>query len=434
MRPLAYHRAEDFRRLAPDPTPSRMTSTPKDESCPVGIPNIESVTMNPAAATVPVPSPASLERSRIRGRWAPGILACIAIWTSCGLPSSLLAADSAPQAPSRESVATAGSAANSPSTLTLPTPGKSSRLPRAIRKPAPTSVDDLKSIQSRVKSVVARVSGAVVAVNVGGASGSAVVISADGAVLCAAHVCGAPGRSVIFTFPGGKTAKGKTLGLNHQMDSGLMQITDPGPWPFVPVGGPEPPEIGDWVVALGHPGGYDTHRSIVARLGRAIIVTTNLLQTDCTLLAGDSGGPLFDLSGRVIGIHSRISESTSENYHVPVATFLETWDRLAKGESWGEIRRPPFIGASGVDDVQGCRIDRILDNSPAARSGLRVGDIVRKVDDQQITSASRFRDILQAQRPGKDLTLEVLREEKEITLNLVLERGRGGGRGRPNLP
>ena len=311
-----------------------------------------------------------------------------------------------------------------------PAPGKMEKLSIAFRKDVPSSLDDLKAMEKRIKEIAARVSPAVVAVRVDGASGSGVVISEDGLVLTAAHVCDQPNRDDIFTFPDGKTAKGTTLGTNHEMDSGLMKIADEGEWPHVDVGELDRARLGDWVLALGHPGGFDPQRPMVVRLGRIIRLTRDGLQTDCTLISGDSGGPLFDMYGRVIGIHSRISNATSANFHVPIGTFFDTWERLAKGESWGD-QRPPlaYIGARGVDDPEGCRLDRVDENSPAAKAGLKVGDIVMKVNDQEIKGYDAFRQNVSKASPGAGLTLQIKRDDKEISLGVTVEtRGRRGRR------
>src|ERR1035438_10400655 len=91
-------------------------------------------------------------------------------------------------------------------------------------------------MERHVKALAARVSPAVVEVEVGSGSGSGVVISADGLVLTAVHVCGQVNRNVRFTFPDGKTARGKTVGVDYESDTGLMRITDRGPWPHAPMG------------------------------------------------------------------------------------------------------------------------------------------------------------------------------------------------------
>jgi len=147
-----------------------------------------------------------------------------------------------------------------------PTPARRADLPSAFAGKAPASIADLRSMERHVEALVARASPAVVAVEVGSGSGSGVVISADGLVLTAGHVCGAPDRTVRFTFPDGKTARGKTLGRDYESDTGLMRITDRGPWHYAPMGDLAHARVGDWVLALGHPGGFDVRRSLVVRL------------------------------------------------------------------------------------------------------------------------------------------------------------------------
>ena len=210
-----------------------------------------------------------------------------------------------------------------------PAPANRKELGAAFTKAAPASIADLRFIEQHVETLITRVSPAVVAVEVGYGSGSGVVISADGLVLTAGHVCGKPNRSVRFTFADGKTARGRTMGVDAESDTGLMRITDPGPWPHAITGELQQAQSGDWVLALGHPGGFDIKRSLVVRLGRIIRLTSAKLQTDCTISPGDSGGPLFDMHGRVIGIHSAISFSMADNFHVPITQFYDAWDQLA---------------------------------------------------------------------------------------------------------
>ncbi len=213
-----------------------------------------------------------------------------------------------------------------------PEPGPRKHLPPAFAKSVPGTLADLRAMEQHVKGLLPQLSPAVVEVEVGNSSGSGVVISADGLVLTAGHVCGRPGHQAQLVFPGGKRANGKTLGAERDNDTGLIRITDPGPWPHVAVGEKEPVQVGDWVLALGHPGGFDATRSLVVRLGRVIQLEPDALQTDCTISPGDSGGPLFDMHGRVVGIHSYISTSMAENYHVPISQYYEAWESLAKGE------------------------------------------------------------------------------------------------------
>jgi serine protease Do len=304
-----------------------------------------------------------------------------------------------------------------------PAPAFRSDLRPAFTKSVPTSLADLRSMEEHIKALAARVSPTVVAVIVGSGSGSGVVISADGLVLTAGHVCGAADREVRFTFPDGKTARGKTLGANSDNDTGLMKITDHGPWPHAEMGDLQQALVGDWALALGHPGGFDLRRSLVVRLGRIIRLGRDALQTDCTISPGDSGGPLFDMQGRVIGIHSAISSSVAENFHVPVTAFYEGWTLLAKKpEGKPRADRPPaYVGVEGTDDPDGCRLTSVDEDGPAAKAGLKVGDLVVKVEGREVrVYASLLRWVAESE-PGDTLSLQVKRGSELLSLEVKLE-------------
>jgi serine protease Do len=295
-----------------------------------------------------------------------------------------------------------------------PAPVLFKELPAVFSKPAPSSMTDLRVIQDHVEALVARVTPAVVAVEIGNSSGSGVLISSDGLVLTAGHVGEKAGTKVTFKFPNGKTARGKTLGVDADADTGLMRITDPGPWPYVNVGEMNHTRLGDWALALGHPGGFDPKRSLVARLGRIIRQVPGQLQTDCTIFPGDSGGPLFDMYGRVIGINTSISSSTVENYHVPITAFFATWNEL--------VGPPPaYCGLSVVDDVEGCHVSKIEKNSPASKVDLKVGDHVVKVDGRLIMLSASFERWITESAPGETLQLEIKRDNNTNTLSRTIK-------------
>jgi serine protease Do len=274
-------------------------------------------------------------------------------------------------------------------------------------------------MEKHVRALAHRVTPAVVAVEVGFGTGSGVVISADGLVLTAGHVAGRPNREARFTFPDGRTAHGKTLGVNRDSDTGLVKITDPGPWPSVSLGDIHDAHLGDWTLALGQPGGFDIHRSLVVRLGRIIILAPEIVQTDCTIAPGDSGGPLFDMAGRVIAIHSAISTSPAENFHVPITQFYETWQQLAGGDDDPDRPRA-YVGAKLTDDPAGCRLSGVEDNSPAAKAGLKAGDLLLRVEGRDLLVAASFWRWVTEAGPGGTLTLEVKRGEKLLTVQMKL--------------
>jgi serine protease Do len=209
-------------------------------------------------------------------------------------------------------------------------------LPPVLDKVAPENLDDLRALENHVQRVLARVMPAVVGLQVGAGQGSGVIVDADGTILTAGHVSGTPDQKAIAVLPSTKRLKAKTLGKNGGIDSGMMKIAEPGPWPYVEMGNSADLKVGQWVIAIGHPGGFRDNRTPVVRVGRILVANQFFIRTDCTLVGGDSGGPLFDMRGRVIGIHSRIGATAiTENMHVPIDTYRLTWERLASSESWG---------------------------------------------------------------------------------------------------
>jgi serine protease Do len=196
----------------------------------------------------------------------------------------------------------------------------------------PKTIDELKAFEQQVEKIVAQVSPSTVGLQIGGGRGSGVIVSEDGLVMTAGHVVTRPNMRVTITFSDGKTAVGRTLGRDVPDDAGLIRITTPGKWPYAELGQSGGLKEGTWCLALGHPGGYQAGRPPVVRLGRILRNVEDALQTDCTLISGDSGGPLFDLEGKVIGIHTSIGESTDLNLHIPVDIFRDNWNRLLRGE------------------------------------------------------------------------------------------------------
>ena len=160
---------------------------------------------------------------------------------------------------------------------------------------------------------------------------------------------------------------------------------------------------------------------MVVRMGRILSLNNRAVRTDCALVGGDSGGPLFDMAGRVIAIHSRISDSTDANFHVPINTFTETWDRLAKSENWGYTSRRAYVGARGVNHPDGVQLETIEDDSPASKAGLQIGDILLKGNGMKITDTASYRRCVSSIKPGEVITFDVKREDHEISIRVKTE-------------
>jgi len=201
------------------------------------------------------------------------------------------------------------------------------------------TVGQMKGMETKVKALVAKNMPAVVSLlgeKTSGA-GSGVIVSADGLILTAGHVTRG-NEEMVVVFPNGKQARCKVLGADYDRDVGLAKITTAGPYPFVELGDSDKLEATTIVIGLGHPGGYDIRRTPPVRIGRISLKNMGgFLVSDCTLISGDSGGPLFDLDGKVVGIHSSISESLSFNRDAPVNAAKAGWDKMLEGKRWGKL-------------------------------------------------------------------------------------------------
>jgi serine protease Do len=302
-------------------------------------------------------------------------------------------------------------------------------LPPALTKPAPENLQDLRAIQNQVKKVLEKVIPCTVGLRVGGASGSGVIVSADGHVLTAGHVSGEPGRSVTIILHDGRMVKGKTLGVNKGIDSGLIKITDKGKWPFVDMGASDKLVKGQWCIATGHPGGYKKGRSPVVRVGRVVLANASVVRTDCALVGGDSGGPLFDMTGKVIGIHSRIGMSIADNVHVPVDTYRSTWDRLVASESWGGRLfggggRPDaaYLGVRRDAEATDCRVGGLVPGAPAEKAGLKAGDVIVKFGGEKVADFDALTALVQKKKADDEVVIEVKRGEETKTFKVKLAR------------
>jgi serine protease Do len=297
------------------------------------------------------------------------------------------------------------------------------KLPAYFSKQTPETVDELKAIQDHVAKVVDTVMPAVVSVRVGQSFGSGVIVSRDGYILTAGHVSGTPDRDVTIYYHNGKIGKGKTLGGNHGIDSGMIKVTGTDNLPFVDMGDSSKLKNGDWCLVIAHHGGYKTGRSPPVRLGRILNNDEKraTVTTDAMLVGGDSGGPLFDMHGRVIGINSRIGNSLAANMHVSVNPFRDNWDKIAKGEVWGGKlggKTTPYIGIE-MDNKDGrVLVVAVEKGSPADKAGLQANDIVVSFDGKDVSDYAGLAMMVRAKRAGDQVVLEIRRGDETLTLKI----------------
>ena len=209
-------------------------------------------------------------------------------------------------------------------------------------------------------------------------AGSGVIVSEDGLILTAAHVLDAMGEKVTVRLSDGRSVTAKPLGADFDRDAGMLKIIDKGSYPHVRLGDSDALTRNQWCIAMGHPGGYDEDRQPPLRLGR-ILVNGDFVLSDCTVVGGDSGGPLFDTKGRLIGIHSSIGFTLSQNRHVPISVYLDNWQKLESGEQYGkrfaqntttpETQKAKAVDLGEVDDEGKDDLDRFLDKAMNGETG-----------------------------------------------------------------
>lgn len=330
-------------------------------------------------------------------------------------------------------------------------------LDRLARGAEPRSIRELQLLEDQQAKVSQKIIEVTVNVQQGSAQGSGVIITPDGYVLTAAHVAGKPGREATVILSDGRRVRARTLGTNRGMDAGLIQIIDlpsrrsvddrsvaggyvtksavvpasanssPEVWPHATLGKSDDLHLGQWVIAAGHPGGWIPDRPAVVRAGRLLNIMRSTIVSDCALIGGDSGGPLFDLNGRLIGIHSRIGTETADNMHVPIDIYQDSWDRLADGQAWGTLPGyKPVIGVVGPErngttsTNQIAEIVKVLKGSPAAAAGLKAGDVVVRFDDTNIATFEELQRAVEGVAPGDRVSVEIERQGQRLRLRIIV--------------
>ncbi len=291
------------------------------------------------------------------------------------------------------------------------------------------SIEDIRKLEGKIASVAEKAMKATVALisEESGASGSGVITSADGLILTAAHVIEGA-EEVLVVFPDGKQVKGKVLGANMSKDIGMVQIGEKGPWPFMERGESKPLQAGDWVISMGHSTGFDPARTPPVRFGSVVSDGPgNFLTTDCTLIGGDSGGPLFDLDGKVVGINSSIGDALKNNNHAGVDGFKEDWDRLVAGEVWGRLQMDPMLNPEravmGIElgaQVRGGGIVISGVTEHASKAGLRPGDVLESVEGKMVRDGRALQIYLAKKQAGDKVAIGVLRGGNPLELEVEL--------------
>ena len=269
--------------------------------------------------------------------------------------------------------------------------------------------------------------------------GSGFVIDADGHIVTNNHVI--EGSDYIeVAFPNGEVFEATLVGTDPSTDIAVLKFEAPDYIPHVSFGDSDASDVGDWVMAIGNPFGYGgtVTAGIISARNRNINqgAYDDFIQTDVAINKGNSGGPLFNLDGDVIGVNTAIISPTGGSVGISFSVSADlassVVDQLIEhGETCrsrlGVSVRSQKLSAElaegyGLDTPMGAIVSRVVDDTPAKKAGLKRGDLIIAVDGEEIIEPKSIYRIIAEKEIGQDVELEIIRKRKRKTLTATVDR------------
>lgn len=271
--------------------------------------------------------------------------------------------------------------------------------------------------------------------------GSGFIISDDGYVLTNNHVV-AGADEIIVRLPDRSELEAKLVGADPRTDVAVLKVEGKG-LPTVKLGDSSALKVGEWVLAIGSPFGFDhtVTAGIVSATGRSLPNESYVpfIQTDVAINPGNSGGPLFNLQGEVVGINSQIFTRSGGfmglSFAIPidvamdVASQLRTDGKVSRGWLGVVIQEvnKDLAESFGLERPAGALVAQVMDGGPAAKGGLRVGDVILSLNGKPIVMSADLPHLVGALKPGSTAAMEVVREgerrELKVRIGALPEEG-----------
>lgn len=266
--------------------------------------------------------------------------------------------------------------------------------------------------------------------------GSGFIISPDGYVLTNAHVIQGTDK-IVVGLSDRSELPAKVVGKDERSDIALLKIEAKEELPTVDIGDSKQLQVGQWVLAIGSPFGFEhtATQGIISALGRSLPRDNYVpfIQTDAAVNPGNSGGPLFNLAGKVIGVNSQIYSRSGGyqgvSFAIPidvamdVANQLRTEGKVSRGWLGVLIQEVTMDLARsfGLDKPRGALVGQVINDSPAKKAGLQAGDIITAFGDQSINHSSELPPMVGRIRPGAKIPLNIIRDSKQQTISVTIE-------------
>ncbi|MGL9718595.1 MAG: DegQ family serine endoprotease [Wolbachia sp.] len=267
--------------------------------------------------------------------------------------------------------------------------------------------------------------------------GSGFIIDKSGTIVTNYHVI-KNAQDITVTMNDNTYFKAEVLGYDAKTDLAVLQIKADKDLSFVAFGDSDKARVGDTVMAIGNPFGLggSVSTGIISARSRDISIGTmnEFIQTDAAINRGNSGGPLFDLNGKVIGINTAIyspSESGGNvgiGFAIPSNLAVSIIDTLKSGKKikhgWLGVQVQPitreFAESLGLKDTKGALVADIVKNSPAEKGGIKVGDILLEFDGKKVERMTQLPQIVSRTEPEKKVQIKLLRSGKEVNVKVVI--------------
>ncbi|HAJ93101.1 MAG TPA: serine peptidase [Gammaproteobacteria bacterium] len=264
--------------------------------------------------------------------------------------------------------------------------------------------------------------------------GSGFIISKDGYVMTNYHVV-KDADEIIVRLSDRRELKGEVIGVDQRSDVALLKIEATG-LPVVKIGKSSELEVGEWVLAIGSPFGFDHSATagIVSAKGRSLPSENYVpfIQTDVAINPGNSGGPLFNQEGEVVGVNSQIYSRTGGymglSFAIPVEVAMDVADQL---KTAGRVKRG-WLGvliqdvtldlaeSFGMQHPRGALVAKVMPDSPAIKADIAVGDIIVEFNHQEVQSSASLPPIVGSSNVGVPLPVSIIRNGREQTLKVTL--------------
>ena len=263
-------------------------------------------------------------------------------------------------------------------------------------------------------------------------AGSGFIVDREGYILTNYHVVEGAER-ITVTLADGRVFRGTVVGSDPAIDVALVRIPKTSNLPEAPLGNSDELRAGEWVCAIGNPLGYvhSVTVGVVSFIGRKLFDQSldYYIQTDAAINFGNSGGPLINARGEVVGINSAISSKASSigfalpiNQAVAVLPQLKSTGRVSRGFIGVTLTdvTPALRQALGLVVADGAMVQDVTPRSPAERAGLRAYDVIVEVEGRRVTSDQELIEDISARQPGTVARLDVVREGRRQTMSVKL--------------